>query len=421
MKANNSKHGEIMNTEVQQILTHLRQGKHEDAMQDIQFLLLNADEQTLYELAQTLQTAGFLNEAIHLSEEAHALWHTDEWLLLLAECYVDNSQFDEALDTLGSLSSTSDYYPSALLMMAELYQLEELYEVAERKLMEAKTVLPYEPIIDLALAELYFLMGEYENALYKYHSVKDDDIIVPTDWVKKVARTLIVMGKFEETVTYLEQLNMDEHDSDSLFELGLAYFQLKEYERAIRWFDELLVRDPDYLSANYYLAHAYLETNRAQKAITLLEKAVEENPYQAVLYHDLYTLYTGQKHGDKLATLFDKAKDYISDDVQMALLYSYYLKEKEDYEGLVEYITAQFVDEDSEFDWLLAYAYGKLEEDEKAQAYYTLAYVTFKEDVQFLEDYYFYLREIGKRDEMANILSEIKTLDSDIWGRLVSE
>lgn len=399
-------------------LSSIQQNRLEDTQKYIKAAVLEAietqDEQRLYEFAQQFQQVGFIEEAQYIAHEGYAAWPYEDWTLLIAELHVENGELDEALDQLLTIDADSQYYPATLLAIAEVYQLQELYEVALAKLEQAKDIVGSEPVIDLAMAELYFLMGQFQQALTCYQEVELANIVDQADIWKKLSRTLIVMGEFEEAVAYLERLSMDDHTSDTLFECGLAYYQLEEYTRAIYWFEELLSRDPDYLSAEHYLARAYIENGQDERAQHVLEQALEKNPYQAVLYHELHALYMKQQLWESLETLFEKAQQHVSDDTTMNVYYAYHLKQQDDMEAVITFVQKQMEeDEDSQYYWLLASAYAALEEDEQAKEYFEKAYPLFAEDVTFLEEYMLYVREIGDRVTMAKLMKEIQSIDPD--------
>lgn len=409
--------GGYMNT-FELALESIKDNRLEDTQKYIQEAVLDAverqDEQGLYEFAQQFQQIGFIEQAYYIAQEGYAAWPYEDWTLLIAELHVENGELDEALDQLLTIEPDSQYYPVALLAIAEVYQLQELYEVALSKLEQAKEIVGSEPVIDLAMAELYFLMGQFQQALSFYQEVETADLIDQVDIWKKMSRTLIVMGEFEQAVVYLERLSMDEHSSDTLFECGLAYYQLEEYTRAIHWFEELLARDPDYLSAEHYLARAYIEQGQDDRAQHVLEQALEKNPYQAVLYHELHALYVKQQLWESLEELFEQAQKHVSDDTTMNVYYAYYLKQQEEMDALITFVQKQLEDdEDSQYYWLLASAYAYLEEDDQAKAYFEKAYPLFNEDVAFLEEYMLYVREIGERDTMLKLRKEIQVIDPD--------
>ncbi|MBS4750667.1 tetratricopeptide repeat protein [Granulicatella sp. zg-ZJ] len=367
------------------------------------------EESDAYDVIVSFAQLGFVEHAIENCEHAYQLWESEDWLLLLAELKVEIDALDEALEQLLMIPEQSPLYVNALLMIAEIYQIQGVYEVAQYKLELAKDMMPNEPIIDLALATLYQFMGEHQKALQHYEVVlQQEDEYDMVDIYYKASKSLIALGEFEEAISYLEKIDMTNHHSESLFELALSYYQLEEYERALKWFDALLVRDPDYLSAHYYMADVYTKLKQFDKAKALLRKALKENPYQAALYIQLYQI-------EKDIDVLKEAIVYVPDDIQVQLLYAHRLKELEDYEELVAYVEPLLTDEeDSELYWLLAYAYGKLEDDDKAQKYYEYAYPIYQEEITFLQEYALYLREIGQRDKAKQMIAKIKQLDP-LW------
>ena len=83
-------------------------------------------------------------------------------------------------------------------------------------------------------------------------------------------------------------------------------------------------------------------------------------------------------------------------------------RKEEEYEAIIELV--QFVNEedmDPQFVWQLAYAFGEEERDKEAQHFYELAFDTYKENIDFLKDYYYYLIEVGQTDQAKGILETL--------------
>ena len=57
--------------------------------------------------------------------------------------------------------------------------------------------------------------------------------------------------------------------------------------------------------------------------------------------------------------------------------------------------------------WHLAFAYGQEERDKEAQHFFELAYPTMKTNIDFMSDYYFYLTEIGQKEQAITILNQL--------------
>ncbi|MBS4770447.1 tetratricopeptide repeat protein [Carnobacteriaceae bacterium zg-ZUI240] len=371
------------------------------------------DVQSGYDLALRIQELGFIEEALALTNRLYDVYPDDALVLLRAELCIDKNELDEAIDQLLHIEEDSDYYVSALLVMADAYQQLELYEVALEKLKLAKRLAKDEPVIDLALFELYFYMGENQKAYQSLLLLEHNELIEESIYVKKMARVLGAMGEYEEVVSSLDQLSSEEHDSESLFELGLAYYQLKEYSRAHHQFKELLQKDPDFYSAYYYFGTSAIDCGFVDEGITYLEMALQHNPYHETLYVTLFDVYQKKNDVDKINALGELAQQNNIDGLSWMIKWSRHLLHFEEYDTVIEQIERYFEmdDEESELYWILASAYAALEDDVNAQKWYEQAYLIFEDNVEFLQEYALYLREIGKRDLFETMMSRIKTLD----------
>ncbi|HCU8894484.1 TPA: hypothetical protein OVH17_002437, partial [Staphylococcus aureus] len=57
------------------------------------------------------------------------------------------------------------------------------------------------------------------------------------------------------------------------------------------------------------------------------------------------------------------------------------------------------------------FAYGQEERDKEAQHFFELAYPTMKTNIDFMSDYYFYLIEIGQKEQAITILNQLLELE----------
>jgi len=66
-----------------------------------------------------------------------------------------------------------------------------------------------------------------------------------------------------------------------LLNLGMCYFRLSDYQKAVQYFKQALLIKPDYLSARYNLASAYLRLEQAEPAKIFIDALVTEHPDNA--------------------------------------------------------------------------------------------------------------------------------------------
>ncbi len=87
------------------------------------------------------------------------------------------------------------------------------------------------------------------------------------------------LGRFREAVDVLhEGLRMDAQRTDLHNLLGFCHFKLKEHERAILHFKEVLKRDPSSAIDYANIASNYREMHETEKAIRYYEMALEMDP-----------------------------------------------------------------------------------------------------------------------------------------------
>ena len=215
----------------------------------------------------------------------------------------------EGIDLLLQFDSKSELYPNVLLVLADAYQSLGLYEVSEQKIREAMSILPDEPVLKYALAKLFYTIGSFKKAIPLYEGLLEIEEEMPWEdnIVMQLAECYHGIGEFEEGIYYLEQLQTSDHSSDSLFQLGFAYLQTQAYGRAIQIFEELLEKDPDYLSVYLYLAQALEADQRLPEALEKMLLGVKENPFQAEFYLAAAQLHRKLKQTEAAEVLLDNA------------------------------------------------------------------------------------------------------------------
>lgn len=383
---------------------------HEYIAQSIEEAVLHQDEFAVYDLAQQFHMRGFIQEALDIANKGYSVWQEDDWIILLAELQIEQDSLDEALELLLQIDEKSPLYVNALINLADIYHIQGFFDVAQHKLDLAKECDPNEPIVDLARAEIYYTTGELDKALAIYEKYQDAEVLSAEDIAKRMSKILLAKGKTEDAVDTLEKLPSDAYDLDTLFELGLAQYQLKNYSRSIYYFEKLLFQDPDYFSAYYYYAKALAEEGQTAKAQEVLETSHVQNPYHVQTYHALYRMYRHTQQSDKLKDLLEAIDQFVSDDESLVILKAQYAYDNQDDEGVIALLSEVVSDEQVEepqFYWLLANSYARLEEEADAKAMYQLALPYYANNTEFLTDYAQFLKEIGDTTTRQMILRQM--------------
>lgn len=410
-----------MNSKAEKMFEAIRENELEIAQvhfnESLEQSMQEKDMEGLSDFAEALHQAGFLNEATTAYQLLKQLApQFEEWDLYLAEIAIDNDQVAEGIDILLQFDASSELYPSVLLVLADAYQSLGLYEVSEQKIREAMAILPEEPVLKYALAKLFYSIGNFKKAIPLYEELLEWNEEVPFEdnIVLQLAECYNAIGEFEEGIYYLEQLHADEHTSDSLFQLGFAYLQLHENSRAVHIFEELLEKDPDYLSVYFYLAQALEADHRLPEALQKMKKGIEENPFQAEFYLAAANLHRKLKQPAEAEQMLDSALENDPDLIDAVLLKVDLAMEDERYEEIVAYLESNPDNLNQPYyQWKLAMAYNQLEQFEVAGDFFKKAYRRLEDNLAFLEDYSEFLQEEGDLSMLKQLVDQALTIDPD--------
>lgn len=371
--------------------------------------LLEQDVEGLADFAAALHQAGFLDEARDaylLLKEMTPEW--EEWDLFLAEIAIDQNRVEEGLDILLQFDESSELYPQALLSLADAYQVMGLYEVSEHKLKEAMDVLPDEPVIKFALAKLYHTNGKYPQAITSYEQLLQTE----PEWIGNENLYILLadcknaIGDFETAIQLLEQLNEEDHTSDSLFQLGISYFQIHEYGRATYVLQDLISKDPDYIPSYFYLAKSLEEVFRFDEALQAVKEGIQLDPFQAEFYLAAGTLLLKLKQPEEAEKQVEKALELEPELADALLLKVDLLMQADRYEEVVEIVEQKQTDIllHPQFYWKLALAYEELEEYEQAAEAFNRVQNELDDNLLFLKDFAQFLLEEGNRPRLQEVI-----------------
>lgn len=400
---------------IEQIVQLVENGDVERALALIPKAKAEASDEEKYMLADQLFSWGMLDEACAIVEEL-SLRYPDEGdvLLFLAEIYIELDEEEKALEILTDIHEEDPLFPRACLLAADLYQMQGLDEVSEQKLLKAHEKLPNEPIVQFALAELYFANGQYAKSISFYEKVLEHETTVAGTFIpERLAEALSLLGEFEQALPYYEQTVQKKIDSHTLFGYGFTAFQAEYYQTAIEKLTQLKELDRDYIPLYLYLAKAYEHEGDTKKSYDIAKEGllVDEWNKELLLYAGKIALKLGEQ--EEAETYLRKAVDIDSGYVEALLALAGVLMHNEQYDEVVdclEYAMKQG-EYDPQFEWYLARAKHKLEMYSDALNHYQEAYTFFNNDVDFLEEYGYFLIEEGDRERAKAMFQELVRLD----------
>lgn len=368
------------------------------------------DDEALLELAEYLESIGFLNQAKTIYEKERASF--PEVDINLAQIAAEDGDIEAAFTYLDAISPDSDAYLSALLVMADIYDMEGLADVAREKLLLASQISD-EPLVTFGLAEIEMELGHFSEAIKKYAKLDNRDVLEMTgiSTYQRIGKAYASLGKFEAAVEFLEKAIEIEYDDETVFELATILYDQDEFQKANTYFKQLDTMDPDFQGYEYVYALSLHEENKTEEALRMAQKGISKNAFDArllLLASQLaYELHDAAQSESYLLSAKEVAED--EEEVLMRLTNLYL--EEERYEDVIAFAKEPI--DNVLTKWNIAKAYQGLEADKKALALYNDLAADLGENPEFLHDYAYILREFGQKEHAHQVAKHYLTLVPD--------
>lgn len=368
------------------------------------------DDEALLELAEYLESIGFLNQAKTIYEKERASF--PEVNINLAQIAAEDGDIEAAFTYLDAISPDSDAYLSALLVMADIYDMEGLADVAREKLLLASQISD-EPLVTFGLAEIEMELGHFSEAIKEYAKLDNRDVLEMTgiSTYQRIGKAYASLGKFEAAVEFLEKAIEIKYDDETVFELATILYDQDEFQKANIYFKQLDTMDPDFQGYEYVYALSLHEENKTEEALRMAQKGISKNAFDArllLLASQLaYELHDAAQSESYLLSAKEVAED--EEEVLMRLTNLYL--EEERYEDVIAFAKEPI--DNVLTKWNIAKAYQGLEADKKALALYNDLAADLGENPEFLHDYAYILREFGKKEHAHQVAKHYLTLVPD--------
>ena len=132
------------------------------------------------------------------------------------------------------------------------------------------------------------------------------------DWSQK-AMALWQNGKYENPNKAIEYWNhaisQKQNTAKAYNNRGLAYFDLKQYEKAIKDFDQAIQQDRGYVAAFNNRGNSYYELAEYQRALTDFNQSLQLEPTYAKAQFNRGLVYYQLNQSDQACVDFQKACD----------------------------------------------------------------------------------------------------------------
>ena len=396
----------------QQMLEALEQQDLSRADSFFEKALEEDSDEVLLELGSYLEGIGFYPQASQIYEKLSPKF--PEVNISLASIASEDGLIEEAFAYLENISQESDWYVSALVLKADLYQMEGLTDVAREKLLEARNYSD-DPLLIFGLAELDSELGNDIEAIKGYAQLDNRSIYQQTgiSTYQRIGLSYARLGKFESAIEFLEKAIELEYDDQVAFELASLYFDKEEYQKAVLYFKQLDTISPDFEGYEYGYSLALHKEHRTEEALKIAQQGLSKNPFETRLLLHASQLSYELHQPEQAETYLLQAQENAEDQEEILLRLGTLYQEQERYEDIIALKT--YEPENLLTKWMIAKSYQELEELGSAEEIYQELAPDLKDNPEFLEQYIYLLRELGKLEEAKDyIQSYLQIVPDDL-------
>ena len=380
----------------QQMLEALEQQDLTRADSFFQKALEEDSDEVLLELAAYLEGIGFYPQAKQIYEKLAPKFL--EVYINLATIAGEDGLIEEAFDYLENIGPESEWYVSALALKADLYQMEGLTDVAREKLLEARNYSD-DPLLIFGLAELDSELGNDLEAIKGYAQLDNRAICDQTgiSTYQRIALAYARLGRFESAIEFLEKALELEYDDQTAYELASLYFDQEDYQKAALYFKQLDTISPDFEGYEYGYSQALHKEHQTEEALKIAQQGLSKNPFKTRLLLLASQLSYELHQPDQAEAYLLQAQENADDQEEILLRLATIYQEQERYEDILALEVHE--PENLLTKWMIARSYQETEELDAAYELYKELATDLKENPEFLEQYIYLLRELGKLEE----------------------
>jgi type IV pilus assembly protein PilF len=181
--------------------------------------------------------------------------------------------------------------------------------IALRELKKAEALNPDDHITQFDLGLVYYYRDQYDQAIeYLQRAIQLKPDYAPA--INTLGNTYSSMGQWDKAIETYQKIIDDPFYGTPHFALsnmGVAYYQKKDYAQAEHYFREALKLKPDFVNALAGLGTMYIDQGRYDEAVVKLERAVKKDPGVGKLHFELGRAYRGQGKAVQARAEFAKA------------------------------------------------------------------------------------------------------------------
>jgi tetratricopeptide (TPR) repeat protein len=226
-------------------------------------------------LAKSFVEKGFYNRALDVYNKILVQRSTRKKIF---ECYV---MIGDLYNLKKDYNLSLEYYKKALYIrknntevmvkIGEIFIEGSLFELAEKTFLDVLKINKKSVKANKGLGDLFYKQGVYAKAVNYYIKIPKE--FYEREIIKNMAYSYKNLNKINEAINILEPFLKKHIDYELMFDIGLIYMNIDNYEKAKEWLLRSLEIKADNFKNCVYLASLYDLTGEHKKAIELFNKA----------------------------------------------------------------------------------------------------------------------------------------------------
>jgi tetratricopeptide (TPR) repeat protein len=200
--------------------------------------------------------------------------------------------------------------PTGLITLGQIEAIRGNLQASATLYEQAISMLPKHADGTWRLANAYSSLRQTEQA-EKYYRKSIDLKPEEPQYLESLGLLLAGSERAGEALQALERaIRIDAQNPDAFYHLGIIYARdYRDVQKAIPYFERLVMLDPDYENANLSLSAAYIASKRFREGIATLRKEIELRPKSAPAFYNLGRAYLEIKDTIQAVGAFRRAAE----------------------------------------------------------------------------------------------------------------
>ena len=163
-------------------------------------------------------------------------------------------------------------------------------------------------------AQMYFYLGfanyditEKDKEIKMNKNIKDSILHLAISHFEKGLNILIYKKPVNIDINYFNAIKKDPNFPVSYYNIGLCYYNLGEFQKAIAFYRKAISMDANYPNAHLNLGRILGETQRYEESIIEFKKCIQYDPENIIAHHNIGLSYQNLNKPEEAKQWFDMA------------------------------------------------------------------------------------------------------------------